>query len=361
LDIAKRASVLISTLNKFSRFRNLVTGVDAAASEFDAPPEVFAPVYRKMRRAGIRHFTYHAGEDFYHIIGGMRAIYEAITFCNLKEGDRIGHAVASGVAPSLWLSMAGKTILVHQGQYLDDLVFARHLIIHEELSQLFGKLPLIESKITDLFSQVYQQTAAQQIIEQAWLMRQCCPLTVIEKSDNILIYDPSEERLPLEKKFVQTSATLNLCEELFKCYHDKRYMESYKKIVEIETTADFSEDEMCILQKGVLTFMANKNIVIETLPTSNIRIGLHRDYQTYHLYNWLQLKKQNVKIPVIVVGSDDTGIFATSIFNEFGNIYECLIQHPDFSQEQVMDVIKKIDEASRLYRFDNVFIPVQNY
>lgn len=84
-------------MNTNSSYAKFVTGADAAASEFDTPPEVFAPSFRRLRKNGIRHFTYHAGEDFFHILSGLRAIYEAIEFLGLQAGDRIGHATAAGV------------------------------------------------------------------------------------------------------------------------------------------------------------------------------------------------------------------------------------------------------------------------
>ena len=40
-------------------------------------------------------------------------------------------------------------------------------------------------------------------------------------------------------------------------------------------------------------------------------IGNHHDYSTYYLYNWYKWKKEGKALPPIVVGTDDTGIFAT--------------------------------------------------
>ena len=103
-DLSRRAEVLVRLREKNSKFRQYVKGVDAASNELDASPEVFAPIYCYLREHGFRHFTYHAGEEFYHLLGGIRAIYEAIVFCGLRAGDRIGHAVALGLLPthSLW-------------------------------------------------------------------------------------------------------------------------------------------------------------------------------------------------------------------------------------------------------------------
>ena len=38
--------------------------------------------------------------------------------------------------------------------------------------------------------------------------------------------------------------------------------------------------------------------MIETLPTSNIRISHHYNYDTYHLWNWLKWEKEGKAIPI---------------------------------------------------------------
>ena len=78
-------------------------GIDAAGDEMKIPPAVFAPVYRLFEReTGICYRTYHCGEDFYHLVGGIRAVYDAVQFLNLREGNRVGHATAIGINPQLW-------------------------------------------------------------------------------------------------------------------------------------------------------------------------------------------------------------------------------------------------------------------
>ena len=58
-DLEKRTDALIALMNTDSTFSRMVTGADAAASEFDTPPEVFAPSFHRLRRHGMQHFTYH--------------------------------------------------------------------------------------------------------------------------------------------------------------------------------------------------------------------------------------------------------------------------------------------------------------
>lgn len=49
--------------------------------------------------------TIHAGEDFIDPITGLREIWEAIEFLKLKNGDRIGHALAAALSPKLLMEL----------------------------------------------------------------------------------------------------------------------------------------------------------------------------------------------------------------------------------------------------------------
>lgn len=71
----------------------------------------------------------------------------------------------------------------------------------------------------------------------------------------------------------------------------------------------------------------------------------------YHLWNWIKWEKDGHSIPPIVVGSDDTGIFATNIYNEYANIYCKLVHIHGMSRSQAMDVIYKLDRNAQIYKF----------
>lgn len=73
--------------------------------------------------------------------------------------------------------------------------------------------------------------------------------------------------------------------------------------------------------------MHKKEIVIESLPTSDIRRGHHHGFATYHLWNWMKWEDEGESIRTIVLGTDDTGIFATNTYNEYANIYCFLTVH----------------------------------
>lgn len=357
-EVANKGKILALLLKNHSQYRKKIVAVDAAASEFDAPPEVFAPVFRKMRRSGVKHFTYHAGEDFHHLISGIRSIYEAIEFCDLQRGDRIGHAVASALSPLQWQQCIGPELLVKKGDYLDDLVFSYHLIVKRKIESLHNILPFIINKVNELSYDIYNQHYPIAVLEQAWLMRQCCPMHALEQNrENMIsksVYDEHEWSYMIDKGFAKNRVKNpdDKVLEVFEIYHNVKYRNKFDKIISINPFNILKAEHIESLQLSLLHEMTLKEIVIETLPTSNVRIGFHKNFSTYHLINWITWHEQGKSIPPIVVGSDDTGIFATNIYNEYANIYCMLLNTYNLPHAKVMDVIERLDKDSHIYRFE---------
>ena len=180
---------------------NKITAVDAAASEFDTPPEVFAPVFRELRELNVvRHFTYHAGEDFYHILDGLRAIYEAIIFLDLQHGDRIGHASATGTDVDTWADILMKKVIMPQGIYLDDLIFVHCFILEQKIESLYAKLPMIEIKIQEISRKIYNKTYGLEDLSSAWKKRYLDPRCIKEnKTDKTLLGEHGDKYEAINK------------------------------------------------------------------------------------------------------------------------------------------------------------------
>ncbi len=65
--------------------------------------------------------------------------------------------------------------------------------------------------------------------------------------------------------------------------------------------------------------VCEKHIALEVLPTSNVRISYYHSYAEHHIHRWLDDKA--TYRPVVVMGSDDPGIFSTNIFNEYAHVF----------------------------------------
>ncbi|MBF1627162.1 MAG: hypothetical protein HXO47_08485 [Prevotella sp.] len=328
LENRKKCEALISLRNSGCKNSKLIVGIDAAASEFDTPPEVFAPVFKRLRKHGYQHFTYHAGEDFYHSLGGLRAIYEAITFLDLQRGDRIGHATAAGVSPNVWVNNVGPKVVVPTGAYMDDLLFVYTLISNNKCKTLEPLMSRLYMRIAELSRDVYPDDNFQvyDLID-AWTRRQ-------------------EDILELEK-----SGELSKIQPLMR-YHQRKYAENYKKKIEVDVSEILDEDALREVQLAILKLMHEKEIVIESLPTSNIFIGYHHNFDTYHLLNWIKWQKEGKPIPPIVLGTDDAGIFATNIYNEYCHVFTLLVYECSYCISDAFNVIEKINRDANTYLFD---------
>ena len=279
-DFARRWRALRQVLDSLPAVRHYVTGIDGAANEMHTPPEVFAPLYRAARAAGMVNFTFHAGEDFPHLISGIRAIYEAVDFLELKRGNRIAHATAIGIDPSLYLERMPAEIAMRRGDRLDDLVFAYKLLgVHGRSS---GALLTLQSDIRTLSQAIYKVSHAPEVLWAAWAMRRLDALQLERKNH----WDAIDRDVEREIKDLQEARKAD--EEAFRvfaAYHDPDVIERATEYCSGIQTAKLNSEALTVLQNWVMQHKVIDNgIVLETLPTSNVQISFYRDYCEHHVY-----------------------------------------------------------------------------
>ena len=96
-----------------------------------------------------------------------------------------------------------------------------------------------------------------------------------------------------------------------------------------------------------------RNVVIETLPVSNLRISQYRDIQDHHLLRWLCVKDCGVEGDAkmtVCMGSDDPGIFVSDLKNEFYHVFSNL-RLAGLPPAECMEHIRQLNEAGRIYAF----------
>lgn len=346
-EIWQKARVLALMKEKNVMYADKIVAIDAAASELDTPPEVFAPVFRYLRRNGFRYITYHAGEDFYHIVSGMRAVYEAITFLCMNNGDRIGHATALGLDISQWKNSVKGKILMRCGDRLDDLLFIYHLISETHEESLSMVLPFVVEKINSLAVSIYGDYYSVSELVQAWKARLICPfhLEVLSSGHESAMYVVDEEELK------SASVLSDRIKKLLLEYNSRECRRRRNDIIEVDVPDILNIDQMHVLQLLVLRIMHEKEIVIETLPTSNVRISSHLSMDTYQLWNWIKWEDEGHSIPPIVLGTDDPGIFCTNIYNEYANLYCNLTSRCKMTHVDAMKYVEKLYRNSVVYQF----------
>lgn len=347
LSTAKKFNTLLDTM-KHPDLQGLVVGFDAAANELHASPEVFAPIFRKLRFLGYSNFTYHAGEDFIHIISGLRMVYEAIEFLDMHSGNRIGHATALGIDPELWIQRLYESKLtIKKGEWLDNLIFAYELL--QNSSAHYGHLGKLQGEIFKYFQQIYaygNSINIHQIIE-SWKARKYDPFIALGWRKPSMFEEFDSQEL---KAFKDLDA---VAQELYGQYHASECIMQYNTMIQIEPNKEpFGAELLRNLQNMMIDFVNSKNIALETLPTSNVRISYYKEYSEHHLWRWLGIDKkfkEGDPKPTVVVGSDDTGIFMTNLRNEYAHIFQTVKKLKD--AQVALTAVDKLNTTSKAFTF----------
>lgn len=156
-----RPEFLGGRLSPYFRFEpaRWLRGLDVAGNENDLRIEWFAPLLRWLRlgvqlhspdaqaRTGF-HLSIHAGEDYAHPLSGLRHVDETVRFCEMRDGDRLGHALALGIKPKHWIARHGDMVLPVD-EHLDNLIWAWHhaSLLSPRLPLAGQVLPLLERRI----------------------------------------------------------------------------------------------------------------------------------------------------------------------------------------------------------------------
>lgn len=354
-DIVKQAQALVqvrhSLRNHLPKLYAALQGKDAASNELDTPPEVFAPAFRYLNSEGITHTTYHAGEDFEHILCGIRAVYEAMYFLDMHSGDRIGHATALGIDPE---QCGSHVVYCRQGQWLDSLVWLTWFMERTpDLRPFGGELALMQMRISCLYTSIYQEPCPQlSVLSKAWELRKY-DVRLMEDDKSITIHPNSQrEKMALEEEKSSAGETLYnaACKEL-RLYHNKvKTWEKWEKIICLPPEEQPSRALLQVVQDAVVREMHKKNILVEVLPTSNVRISHYTTTEEHHVMRWLN--PEDIRpAPQVVLGTDDPGIFSTTLRNEYSLILRKLQSlHPGRS-EKPYEIIRHLIENGLSYRF----------
>ena len=108
----------------------------------------------------------------------------------------------------------------------------------------------------------------------------------------------------------------------------------------------------------MMDVIAEKDIAIECNPTSNIMIGPFSKYEEHPIFRFYQIEEKNKKHKLSVsINTDDKGVFATSLTNEYSLIAMALTKQRTYDgkrkwdDESIVDYLHKIIAYSKEQRF----------
>lgn len=351
-----------------------IIGIDAASSENDTEPWVFAPIYDKARdsscnkmfyndkqnsRVKTLGFTFHVGEDFRHLLTGLRRIDEVITHFKFHAGDRIGHGIALGVNVKNWANN-NKVVILPRIEYLENLLWIWGIYKDGYYNKSFDNLYL-EQEIMKQAEKIYQVIDGITIYNLWKAYKSKFKKFNINKElvKSNCSSEGYEGRCSLFCKFGKYEHSMFWNEEkLSHAQHCKCYLERMLEPIQIEIKKhDIEIIEQ--IQKIVCRKVSTAAIVVETNPSSNIAIGEVESIFEHYIYN---LNKRGLvddigleNSIIISINSDDPSVFNTNISNEFAYIFYSL-QEKGYSRE---DILRWIDKV-RQYGMDSSFIEDKN-
>lgn len=370
-EIESQADGLIRMRERYPIYAKRILGIDACNQEIGCRPEVFACIFRRLTNhtayeytvEGIKNIpqlriTYHAGEDFLDLVDGLRAIDEAINYLEMRCGDRLGHALALGVDVEEWYQSKYKIIIPIQ-DYLDNIVWVyfamflynipdtENLTVHlqEEYEYYFQKIyrknmqKEMLDKIRNAAAEYYQNENVSHYYggselhfdinnyRKSWMLRGDDPIYYrngffrnVEYEDyRIKDYKLGHSFSDIQHvRYIPEAAILNYY------YH---YNDNVKRDgnVRMEKTIHPAYIRAVkLIQHKMQERLTAQGISIEANPTSNYVIGTFKRYDKHPIISWynksLEMdfgKIKNSPQISVSINTDDQGVFATKLENEY--------------------------------------------
>jgi hypothetical protein len=352
-DLELKAHALITTLDSWPRLRSWLRGIDAAANELHAPPEVFSTCYRLCKHAGLTRRSYHAGEDFPHLLSGLRHMLDALELLDLKDGDRIGHGTAMGILPQLWLARMPADIIVTKGDWLLDLLAVWRLLRRIGAT---AEAYSVESDLAALSSELFGKDVSCTALERAMGFRHL-HMGYLQKAQSAAwkpLLTPLNELQHTEALRVYR-ARRDYKEDLALLWRWQTDKDLWKRsAVHIDVKADYLSAVVYLrLQQALMKEVAERHVLIETLPSSNVRISQYRTFSEHHSFRWMRVPgfvQEGDPSIMVTLGSDDPGIFAGDLSSEFYQLYATL-RGVGLGDKEALRYLAPINERGRQYRF----------
>lgn len=369
----KEESLKLAEVSNLFEEENIDSAIDAASSEFNCRPEVYGQAFRYLRHYGF-DATFHAGEDFYDLADGLRAIEEAITFLRLGASDRIGHALALGINADKFYSTRHYVCALPKQWMLDNAVW---LLMK---SKQYGIS--IDTKtewfLTTTFKQLADEIGYSTLdknndieipdISDYWdsmILRGDDPDMYCGDGNVKDIFSPSQETWDhyalLHSDYAEFVRNTNQrAVKLFLAYHGNESIRWCGEKVKVFKLPLGYSKLITDLQNAMIKDLARRQICIECCPSSNVRIGRLDKFENHPIFRFSPINPVQTRHPLAVtVNTDDLGVFSTSLPNEYSLLALALLKKTDlegntlYSSQEVYDWIGRLIDNGYKYTFIN--------
>lgn len=345
-----------------------VRGIDAASSELACRPEAFGQAFRFLRYYGF-DATFHAGEDFFDIADGLRAIDEAIIFLDLHASDRIGHALALGIDADKYYESRHFTVAMSKQYMLDNAVW---LLMR---SREFGIVidPRTEWFLNDIYLKLVKEIGYSDESGEGFPDIRDYWDSMALRGDNPEIYRDAKGKAITAKLSPETwdyYATLDnertnsirrfnrSAVRLYNDYHSNRTVRKNGELVKAFLLTQGYVRLITGLQNAMMKMISKRQLCIECCPSSNLRIGRLDRFDAHPIFRFMPLRDGETRYPLAVtVNTDDLGVFSTSLPNEYSLLALALLKKKDakgnstYSSQEIYDWIERVIDNGHKFTF----------
>lgn len=358
--VRPQAQAIGNVLLNFPFTLAVLRGIDVCTDELGVPAWVLAPAFRYLRdiscdvsarisgervRIPPLRVSVHAGEDYVHLLTGLRNVDWAIRFLGLREGDRIGHGVALGVNAAAWAKSAGR-IAVMREERLFDLLFEWHCYSANHV-------PVSESRSTYLSREIAR--LSQLVFGIALPPYELETLIELLHDENALLsagfpegHDFAPTRpmrsldFPQSRRRAQRQLRHYLRDEsLFRRGRELEWLDPSDEAASLE-----------VLQDYLRTRIGTLGLAVEANVSSNLLIANLTTLEAHPLFRLCPPFNDSKLCPVnLVFGSDDPITFASNLRNEYMLTHDALVQGGHLSNEQATMWLGRVQENGLKFRF----------
>ena len=306
-----------------------IRGLDVASRELSGPLWVVSAPLAMVREESVRaclcnpgicplRVTVHVGEDFRHLLSGLRAIHEPFWWRMMRRGDRIGHALALGWDPHDWCDK-NPSVLQPRLERMFDIAWLLDFVSLRQISGISGaSLEFARNELRGLLKgwegcngevDVDEFVSVVREIGRPWLWNE--------------INGPYWMQSQLEGKYWRLLKMILL-----------RY-DRQEDLVEVATKGQGGLLEL--IRDELARLLAKWRTPIEINPSSNLLIGNLPYPLAQPLFHLDPFEREEDRGLVLTISADDPSCFATSLADEFAYAWAGMVlgkgESPTYAQE----------------------------
>jgi hypothetical protein len=298
-------------------------GLDLAGDELAGPLWLAAPILKHARdeldllrgRYGFPGvgLTLHVGEVFQHLAAGLRAIHEPLLFHLMRDGDRLGHALALGLDVAKWCKQNPEAYSTRLARLLDLAWMLRALVSFDsqvsaaDVLRIRSEIDEIESSYDELnidlpikgkSGDVYAGLSELRLVD----MRQ-----LDEKPDK------ADTRVTV--RFLKS---LHLSDQAWRWANAPVKVDTSKEVHVLEA-----------LKTGLTRLIAQQQLVIEVNPSSNLLVAGLDSPLNQPIFHLRPVDLRDHQALPICLSADDPLEFATCFDDEVAYAWAGMVSSSD--------------------------------